>query len=72
MYYSMRMATLPFLLIAAVTGPTNAAVLVPVAAVQNSTVTTAFAINESDIIAGSFIGSSSESEAVSLGCDGLR
>lgn len=42
---------------AAAFAPARAAVLVPVAPVQGSSETTAFAINDSDVIAGSFIGS---------------
>jgi hypothetical protein len=57
----MRCPTLPiltFLGVSAACGTTaSAAVLVPVVPVPNSTVTTAFAINDSNIVAGSYVSS---------------
>lgn len=43
-------------LAAAAGGPADSAVLVPVPSVPKSTVTTAFAFNDNDVVAGSFIG----------------
>lgn len=54
---SVRILLLTSLSIAAVSSA-SAAVLVPVPSVPNSTVTTVFAINDKDVIAGSYIGSS--------------
>lgn len=42
----------------AATIPARSAVLIPVPSAPNSTVTTAFALNDSDVVAGSYIGAS--------------
>lgn len=58
---SVRTLLLTSLSVAAVSSA-SAAVLVPVPSVPNSTTTTVFAINDKDVIAGSYIGSSDGAE----------
>ena len=58
---SVRILLLTSLSIAAVSSA-SAGVLVPVPSVPNSSSTTVFAINDKDVIAGSYIGASDEIE----------